>query len=50
MKEFLAEYARAWAPGGYLALRGLIPSPPAIQAQAAQAATQLVPLDPAGLK
>jgi phosphate transport system substrate-binding protein len=50
MREFLAEYARAWAPGGYLALRGLIPSPPEVRAQAAQAATRLVPLDPAALK
>jgi hypothetical protein len=27
MKEFLAEYARAWGPDKYLALRGLIPPP-----------------------
>ena len=27
LKEFLAEYARAWSEGGYLAERGLIPSP-----------------------
>lgn len=50
MKEFLAEYARGWAPGGYLALRGLIPSPPEVRAQAAQAATTFAPLDPAALK
>ena len=50
MKEFLAEYARAWGPDKYLALRGLIPSPPHIQAQAAQAATQLTPLDVSTLK
>jgi phosphate transport system substrate-binding protein len=25
MKEFLAEYARGWGAGGYLAQRGLIP-------------------------
>ncbi len=50
MKEFLAEYARSWSPGSYLALRGLIPSPPEVRARAAQAATQLVPLDPGTLK
>jgi phosphate transport system substrate-binding protein len=50
MKEFLAEYARGWEPGRYLALRGLIPSPPHVRAQATQAAMQLVPLDPGTLK
>jgi len=50
MKEFLAEYARAWGEGGYLAERGLIPSPADVQAKAVQAATQLTPLDPAELK
>jgi phosphate transport system substrate-binding protein len=49
MKEFLAEYARAWDPGDYLALRGMIPSPPNIRAEASQAAVRFVPLDPATL-
>jgi phosphate transport system substrate-binding protein len=44
MKEFLAEYARAWSKGGYLEQRGLIPSPADVQARAAQAATTLTPL------
>ena len=50
MKEFLAEYARAWSKGGYLERRGLIPSPADVQAKATQAATQLTPLDGAELK
>ena len=50
MKEFLAEYARAWGAGGYLAERGLIPSPADVQAQATAAATQLTPLAPDALK
>jgi phosphate transport system substrate-binding protein len=50
MKEFLAEYARAWGAGGYLAQRGLIPSPVDVQAQATAAATQLTPLAPDALK
>jgi len=49
MKEFLAEYAKGWGAGEYLALRGLIPSPPQVQAQAAQAATALVPMRPSDL-
>lgn len=44
MKEFLAEYARGWSAGDYLVLRGLIPSPPEVQARAEQAATRLTPL------
>jgi phosphate transport system substrate-binding protein len=50
MKEFLAEYSRAWAKGGYLERRGLIPSPADVQAKAVQAATQLTPLSDAELK
>jgi phosphate transport system substrate-binding protein len=50
MKEFLAEYARAWAKGGYLERRGLIPSPADVQAKATQAATQLTALNAAELK
>jgi phosphate transport system substrate-binding protein len=50
MKEFLAEYARAWGAGGYLAQRGLIPSPADVQAQAMAAATQLTALDPGAVK
>ena len=50
MKEFLAEYALAWGAGGYLAERGLIPSPADVQAQATAAATQLTPLAPDALK
>ncbi|MBV8685312.1 MAG: substrate-binding domain-containing protein [Alphaproteobacteria bacterium] len=50
MRDFLAEYARAWGKGGYLDRRGLIPSPADVQAKGTQAATQLTPLDPSGLK
>ena len=50
MKEFLAEYSRAWGKGGYLERRGLIPSPADVQAKAVQAATQLTPLNGADLK
>jgi phosphate transport system substrate-binding protein len=39
LREFLAEYARGWGPGGYLAQRGLIPLPDD-QRQAAAAMVQ----------
>ena len=50
MREFLAEYAKAWSKGGYLERRGLIPSPADVQAKATQAATQLTPVNPQELK
>lgn len=50
MKEFLAEYARAWAKGGYLERRGLIPSPADVQAKGSEAATKLTPMAADGLK
>jgi phosphate transport system substrate-binding protein len=50
MKEFLAEYARAWAKGGYLERRGLIPSPADVQAKGSEAATKLSPMTADGLK
>jgi phosphate transport system substrate-binding protein len=50
LKEFLAEYARAWAAGGYLAQHGLIPSPADVQAKATAAATQLTAVNASELK
>ena len=50
MKEFLAEYAKAWVPGGYLAQRGLIPSPADVQAKALQTVNSLTPVNAAELK
>jgi phosphate transport system substrate-binding protein len=50
MREFLAEYARAWAKGGYLERRGLIPSPADVQARGSEAATKLTPMTADGLK
>ena len=50
MREFLAEYAKAWGKGGYLERRGLIPSPADVQAKATEAATKLTPLQPGELK
>jgi phosphate transport system substrate-binding protein len=44
MKEFLAEYARGWGQGGYLAQRGLIPSPAEVQTAALAATTSPKPI------
>jgi phosphate transport system substrate-binding protein len=50
MREFLAEYAKAWGTGGYLAQRGLVPSPADVQARATEAATKLTPVNAGELK
>jgi phosphate transport system substrate-binding protein len=50
MREFLAEYAKAWAKRGYLERRGLIPSPAEVQAKGAEAAAKLAPMTADGLK
>ena len=50
MKEFLAEYAKAWGAGGYLAQRGLIPSPAGVQAAALANTTALKPVAATELK
>ena len=50
MREFLAEYARAWGNGGYLEQRGLIPSPADVQAAATAAVTSLKPVQASELK
>ncbi|WP_136162764.1 substrate-binding domain-containing protein [Sphingomonas flavalba] len=50
LKEFVAEYAGAWNPGGPLARRGLIAATPDVRAQNVAVATALTPLDPAVLK
>ena len=50
MKEFLAEYARGWGPGGYLSQRGLIPSPANVLAAAQAVVTSPKPVNAAELK
>jgi phosphate transport system substrate-binding protein len=49
LKEFLMEYARGWAPNGYLQDRGLIPATDPVRAQAAQAIQAARPLTPQDL-
>jgi phosphate transport system substrate-binding protein len=50
MREFLAEYAKGWAPGSYLAGIGMIPSAGDVQQKAAQAIQSPKPLTAADLK
>jgi phosphate transport system substrate-binding protein len=50
LRQFLAEYARAIAPGSYLARQGLIPAPEAVRTQTAQAAASLTPLNAGSLR
>jgi phosphate transport system substrate-binding protein len=50
MRDFFAAYARAWAKGGPLEGRGLVPLGGDEAAAATKQAADLKPLDPAGLK
>ncbi len=50
LKEFIAEFAKAWGPNGFLAKKGMVISPETVRAEAAIAARDLKPLDPAVLK
>ena len=50
LSEFLAEYASAWDPGGYLVERGMLPAPDAVRAQAARNASELRTLQPSDLE
>lgn len=45
LREFVSEYAAAWAKGGYLSRRGLIAAPADVQAKNAAIATGLTLLD-----
>jgi len=50
LREFLGEYQRGWAQGGYLTQAGMIPSAPDVQARAAQQIQQSRPLTAADLE
>jgi phosphate transport system substrate-binding protein len=52
IRPYIAEFSKetTWGAGGYLAKRGLIPSPDAVRAKAAANARTLTPLDPKTVK
>ncbi len=45
LRGFVAEYASAWNPGGYLVRRGLIAAPADVRAKALATAAALTPMD-----
>lgn len=49
LRDFLKLYAANWGRGGPLVRRGLIASPPAVQARAAAVIADEIPLDPGAL-
>ena len=50
LREFVAEYANGWNPGGYLMRRGMILSPDAVRADSTRIAANMTLLDPQSLK
>ncbi|HEY6047618.1 MAG TPA: substrate-binding domain-containing protein [Sphingomicrobium sp.] len=50
LRDFVTSYAKLWGKGGALERKGLVPFGGADAASAAQQASELKPLDPAGLK
>jgi phosphate transport system substrate-binding protein len=50
IRGFLAQFAKEWGPGGLLQQRGLVPFSGSEAAAATAAATNLTPVDAAGLK
>jgi phosphate transport system substrate-binding protein len=50
IREYVAEFAKGWGPGGYLIRRGLIPSPADQMAAQEQAAKGLKPMSGEGLE
>jgi phosphate transport system substrate-binding protein len=50
IRDFVTQYAKMWGKGGSLERRGLVPFGGSDASTASQQATELKPLDPAGLK
>ena len=50
LKDYVAEFASAWGPDGYLKKRGMVVAPAAIREANALTVKDMKPLDPAALK
>lgn len=50
LKEYVAEFAKAWGPDGYLKGRGLVVAPEDVRAKNAKIAAEMTPMDGNGLK
>ena len=49
LKEYIAEFANAWGPDGYLKRDGMVLAPANVQAQSAAIVKEMKPFDPATL-
>jgi phosphate transport system substrate-binding protein len=50
LKDYVAEFASAWGPDGYLKKRGMVVAPAAVRETSAAIIRDMKPLDPATLK
>ena len=50
LKEYVAEWAKAWGPDGYLKTKGMVIAPEEVRAASGAIAAALQPMDPSGLK
>ena len=50
LKDYVAEFASAWGPDGYLKKRGMVVAPAAVREASQAIVTTMMPLDPAKLK
>lgn len=50
LKDYVAEWASAWGPEGYLKAQGMVIAPEAVRTNSAALAASLKPLDPSTLK
>ena len=50
LKEYVAQFASSWGPGGFLAKRGMVVAPGSVRDAAAVVAKDMTPLDPSVLK
>jgi phosphate transport system substrate-binding protein len=50
LREYVAEWAKAWGPDGYLKAKGMVVAPDDVRARNADVAMKMTPLNPADLK
>ena len=50
LQQYVAEFAKAWEPGGYLAKRGMVASTDEVRAKSAENTKTLTVMDGSGLK
>ncbi|MFA7602010.1 MAG: substrate-binding domain-containing protein [Novosphingobium sp.] len=50
LSDYIAEWARAWGPEGYLKAKGMVIAPEDVRASSAAIVANMTPMDPADLK